>query len=251
MSRTFYIAGAGFAVALFLGALAMPPGVKQGVRETSAGLLSPIWRVTDGVREGWSGFTSRFRDARALAEEVTVLRVRNAELETAATILAKLQEENDSLREMLGFRRASRQKLVPARVVGRDVSNWWNSVVINRGFGDEVGIEPDMPVVTPRGVVGKIGTVGRYTSQVILLVDENCRISAITESSRARGIVQGSTLTRGGDPACRLLFVERGLPFARGERVFTTGLGGTFPPNLLIGTVSDAPPLSMEKNFGL
>lgn len=55
----------------------------------------------------------------------------------------------------------------------------------------------------------------------------------------------------GGVPLCKLSFVNRDAQFQKGERVFTTGLGGVFPSNLLIGVVSEAPPLSTERNFGL
>ncbi|NBS83458.1 MAG: hypothetical protein EBS59_01965, partial [Verrucomicrobia bacterium] len=55
----------------------------------------------------------------------------------------------------------------------------------------------------------------------------------------------------GGSPLCRLTFVTREAKFGVGERVLTTGLGGTFPPNLLVGTVTEAPALTSEKNSGL
>ncbi len=251
MARSFYIAGAVLAVFCFLGALALPQATRASIQQASAAVLSPAWGLIDWLHSLSQSVTAPFRDAANLSREVADLRTRNAELETKAKLLASLEDENNRLREMLGFKQASPFKLVGARVIGRDVSNWWNSVIINRGFGDGSGIEPDDPVVSPRGVVGKIGTVGRFTSQVILLVDPNCRISAVTESSRARGIVEGTSLDRGDTPSCALRYVDRSTPFAPGERVFTTGLGGTFPANLLIGIVFDAPPLSPDRNFGL
>ncbi|MFQ3670363.1 MAG: rod shape-determining protein MreC [Verrucomicrobiia bacterium] len=251
MARSFYIVGAVLAVFCFLGALALPQATRASIQQASAGLLSPAWALVGWIQSVTDSALAPFRNAAELSHQVALLTTRNAELETEAKLLARLEEENNRLREMLGFKRASPFNLVGAKVIGRDVSNWWNSVIINRGFGDGSGIEPDDPVVSPRGVVGKIGTVGRFTSQVILLVDPNCRISAVTESSRARGIVEGASLDRGAVPTCAFRYVDRSTPFAPGERVFTTGLGGTFPANLLIGTVSEAPPLSADRNFGL
>ncbi|NBY66341.1 MAG: rod shape-determining protein MreC, partial [Verrucomicrobia bacterium] len=72
-----------------------------------------------------------------------------------------------------------------------------------------------------------------------------------TEGSGARGILLGDTPLNGGVPVCKMTFVTREAKFEVGERVLTTGLGGTFPPNLLVGTVSEAPPLTAEKNSGL
>ncbi|GAB4240533.1 MAG: rod shape-determining protein MreC [Candidatus Methylacidiphilales bacterium] len=251
MARSFYITGAVLAVFCFLGALALPKAVRTSIQQASANFLSPAWSAVDWVRSLHQSALAPFRNAAELSQEVERLRIRNAELETEAKLLARLEDENNRLREMLGFKRASPLTLVGARVIGRDVSNWWNSVIINRGFGDGSGIEPDAPVVTPRGVVGKIGTVSRFTSQVILVVDPSCRISAVTESSKARGIVEGTSLDRGDVPSCAFLYVDRSTPFAAGERVFTTGLGGIFPANLLIGTIAEAPPLSPDRNFGL
>jgi rod shape-determining protein MreC len=141
--------------------------------------------------------------------------------------------------------------LLACRVVERDPSNWWNSVLVDRGWKDDPNLAPDQPVVTPRGVVGKTGTVGRSTTRVMLISDENCKVSVLAEVSGARGILKGDTPLNGGQPICRMTFVTREAKFDVGERVLTTGLGGTFPPNLLVGTVSEAPPLNSEKNAGL
>ncbi|NJK92651.1 MAG: hypothetical protein HC904_12980 [Blastochloris sp.] len=83
------------------------------------------------------------------------------------------------------------------------------------------------------------------------MVDENCKISAVTESSRAQGIITGMPAMNNSNATCRFSFVPRETEFAAGERVFTSGLGGIFPANLLIGVVAEAPPLSADKNFGL
>lgn len=251
MARSLYLVGTVFAVFCFLGAFALPREVRTSIHQASADFLSPMWKALDWVHSVQKSMVNPFRDAAELSRELESLRARQAELETKTQILARLEDENNRLREMLGFQRASPFTLVAARVIGRDVSNWWNSVIINRGFGDGSGIEPDDPVVSPRGVVGKIGVVSRFTSQVILIVDPNCRISAVTENSRARGIVEGTSLDRGDVPSCAFRYVDRSTPFAPGERVFTTGLGGIFPANLLIGIVAEAPPLSPDRNFGL
>jgi rod shape-determining protein MreC len=136
-------------------------------------------------------------------------------------------------------------------VIERDASNWWNSVLVDRGWNDDPNLAQDQPVVTPRGVVGKTGTVGRSTTRVMLLSDENCKVSVLTEGAGARGILLGDTPLNGGSPLCRMTFVTRESKFSVGERVLTTGLGGTFPPNLLVGTVTEAPSLTSEKNSGL
>jgi len=213
--------------------------------------ISPIARTWAGLRDRWLEFRQSLRQYDALEEENRNLRAENVRLQTEIRQMDYLRTENDRFREMLGFREQQSYRLLACRVVERDPSNWWNSVLVDRGWKDDPNLAPDQPVVTPRGVVGKTGTVGRSTTRVMLISDENCKVSVLAEASGARGILKGDTPLNGGQPVCRMTFVTREAKFDVGERVLTTGLGGTFPPNLLVGTVSEAPPLTSEKNSGL
>lgn len=252
-AKTMYAGAAGLALVLAGLAFFLPGAVGDRTRSVSMTVLSPVWASFDwiqgkavSVRDGAKGLTQ-------LQTEVEELRQHNALLTVENTRLNGIEKENNRLKEMLGFSEASSYRLLACRVVERDTSNWWNTIIINRGWKNSQGwgLEQDQPVVSARGVVGKTGTVGEYTTRVILLVDENCKISAVTEDSRARGIVVGNSPLNGGTPNCVISFVDRTAPFSVGERVLTTGLGGTFPANLLIGTVSSAPDLTTDKNFGL
>lgn len=229
----------------------LPDGAKSQVGQWSMTVFSPIWRSVGWVKETTGVMVDDVKTLEQLQKENALLNAENARLETLNTQLEAVRTENNRLREMVGFKQASSFELLACRVIERDPSNWWNAVIINRGWKDNEALSPDQPVVSPRGIVGKTGTVGPYTTRVILLIDENCKISAVTETSRARGIVQGATSVNGGDPFCKMNFVGRETPFSVGERVFTTGLGGTFPANLLIGTISEAPGLTADRNFGL
>ncbi len=221
------------------------------VKQASGDLFSPVWRSVDWVKGKFGGMEDSFKTVEELQTEVRRLHDENIMLSAERTVLRALAEENARLKEMLGFQDGSNYRLLAARVIQRDPSSWWNTVIINRGWRDDPELDRDQPVVGPRGVVGKTGEVSAYTTRIILLVDENCKISAVTEVSRSRGIVQGGTAINSGRPFCRLNFVSRESEITVGERVFTTGLGGTFPANLLIGIVQEAPPLSADRNFGL
>jgi rod shape-determining protein MreC len=115
----------------------------------------------------------------------------------------------------------------------------------------EKGIVSDLPVVSPRGLVGKTGGVSYETTEVILMVDENCKIAATVENSGSQGIVVGEGTLDSGKPKARMRFIPKNAELAVGERVFTSGLGGIFPPGLMIGTVAELPPLSGSRSFGL
>jgi rod shape-determining protein MreC len=136
-------------------------------------------------------------------------------------------------------------------VVQYDPSNWWQAAIIDRGWADNPDLASDQPVITPRGVVGKVGVVGKYSSRIVFLTDDNCRISVEVEETRARGILSGAGLSLTGKPQAKISFVSRDTPLPIGARVFSSGLGGVFPQGLLVGTVREAPPLSADLNFGL
>jgi rod shape-determining protein MreC len=252
MSRPIYYIGALVIVALAILGYFLPGGLKDKIATGSITISSPIQRSISWIQYHFSGAQGGLKNVEDLRKENQYLREVNAKLASENLVLTGLKQENGRLKELMGFRNDSEFKLLAARVIQRDPSNWWDAVIINRGYKDDEELAPDQPVISPRGVVGKTTEVGPYTTRVVLLVDENCKVSAVTESNRAQGIISGSNALNSGSAAtCRFSFVPRETEFAVGERVFTSGLGGIFPAHLLIGVVAEAPPLSADKNFGL
>lgn len=251
MSRTWVFVGSGLALAAAVVAVFFAPVSSRWTERITIETISPFARAWGGAQDRWSEFRKNLRQYDALEEENRNLRSENVRLQTEIRQLDYLRTENDRFREMLAFRDPQSYRLLACRVIERDSSNWWNSVLVDRGWKDDANLAPDQPVVTPRGVVGKTGTVGRSVTRVILISDENCKVSVLTEAAQARGILLGDTPVNGGEPRCRMTFVTREAKFEVGERVLTTGLGGTFPPNLVVGTVTEAPSVNSEKNSGL
>jgi len=251
MSRAWLFLGSGGALAAAVAVLFFAPVTTRWTERATMETISPVARTWSGVQTRWSDFRHSLRQFDVLEDENRNLRAENVRLQTEIRQLDYLRNENERFREMLAFRDQQSFRLLACRVIERDASNWWNSVLVDRGWSDDPNLAPDQPVVTPRGVVGKTRKGGRSTTRVMLISDENCKVSVLTEAAGARGILLGDTPLNGGAPVCRLTFVTREAKFAVGERVLTTGLGGTFPPNLLVGTVTEAPALTSEKNSGL
>ena len=229
----------------------LSPGTITKLRQGILMAAAPAVHFSDGVRSLYSDVNAGLTTLDAAQAEVAKLRSEKDRLATENSYLLDLRKENNRLREMLGFKQASQYRLMTARVVSRDPSNWWNTVMINRGWSDDENLTPDLPVVTPRGVVGKTGTVSRSVTEVILMVNENCKISSVIEGSREQGIVVGEGIAAEGKPKARMKFIARNADIAVGERIFTSGLGGVFPSGLLLGTIEMVPPLSASENFGL
>lgn len=251
MSKPFYFTVIIGVVMVGLVALLLPQPATKAVKQVSSEVVSPFWRALGWFQKKADVAEVSLRTIDKLEEEVQTLRARNAQLSTENARLQSLKDENARMREMLDFERPSPFRLLACRVVKRDPSSWWSAVIVNRGWSDDRSLAPDQPVITPRGIVGKTGEVAKYTTQVILLVDENCKISSEVEGSGARGIVIGASGANMGKSLCRMTYIARDSELPIGARVFSSGLGGNFPQGLLLGTIKDAPPVSSERNFGL
>ena len=150
--------------------------------------------------------------------------------------MADTAAENNRLRDALGFRQRSNYNLLPARIVSRQSSTWWNTVQIDRGEQD--GLDSDMPVVTDVGLVGKTTTVASNTAYVLLLSDENCKVAAKIEGLREQGILAGERTTTALEPDLVLNFLPKNTPLKAGLKVFSSGVsGGVFPSDLFLGTI--------------
>jgi len=100
-----------------------------------------------------------------LEAENAALVASNNELRAASQLVGGLESENKRLRASLDYRERSAFKLLPAQIVSRDASSWWNTAKINRGFGQEV--DTAQPVLTADGLVGRTTTVSKEISIVL------------------------------------------------------------------------------------
>ncbi|QQY07529.1 MAG: rod shape-determining protein MreC [Candidatus Xiphinematobacter sp.] len=171
-----------------------------------------------------------------LQRRIRTLSLERDRLRASLELTQGLQEENNQLRDALAYRKRSAFHLVPARVISYRASTWWDTVLIDHGFQDGIGL--DMPVLTGVGLVGKIVTVGRGVSTVLLVTDENCKVAATIEGTQEKGIVSGQKLSNGNSMLLALNFLSKNAQIESGKRVYTVGVGGgVFPPGILIGTI--------------
>ncbi|MEO8206939.1 MAG: rod shape-determining protein MreC [Chthoniobacterales bacterium] len=151
-------------------------------------------------------------------------------------LLRDLEKENQKLRHALEYRQRANFKLLPARVIGRDASAWWNTIRINRGFED--GVEEDMTVVTEDGLVGKTTTIAKNECLVLLITDENCRVAAKVNDLAEQGILSGLRVQSADKPQMHLNYLTKNAALEAGQKISTIGVsGGVFPPGIPLGTI--------------
>jgi rod shape-determining protein MreC len=197
------------------------------------GILSPITRSGSAVKESIGNLGKDLMTLEQLQAEYERVLAENRRLRAENNGLRDLQQDNDHLRSVLGYRERSSFRLVPAAVLGHDAGAWWSTVKINRGSRD--GITTDMPVITDHGLVGKTTAVSGNMSEVILVTDENCKVAAKVEGTKEQGICSGSR-NPGGD--LQLTFLSKLADLQPGQKVYTAGVsGGIFPSGIALGTV--------------
>jgi rod shape-determining protein MreC len=226
------------------------PSTAQKTQRAVMALLSPFQRTGSAVQQGLGAMGKGLKSLDQLEDENRTLERENKELRASNQILRDMEGENNKLREALGYRERSIFSLVPAQLITRDATTWWNSVTINRGFEDGVddGSQGGVPmtVITDVGVVGKVMTADKNDAKVVLITDENCKIGAYVEGTREKGIVSGVRVQEGGNPELQMNFLSRNADLKPGQKVYTQGVGAVFPPGLLLGRVKSFKPRELD-----
>ena len=168
------------------------------------------------------------KSRRDLDKQNRELRTENEVLRQQVRALTEAGNENLRLTRLLKLTEHTGFKTIAARVIGRDAGNLWKSIQIDRGSND--GLRENLAVLDADGLIGKVIKVTRGEARVLLLIDSNCKVSALLQESREPGVVAGTRMT----------YVDRNAKIKSGESVITSGLGGIFPKGILIGTVVKA-----------
>ena len=219
------------------------PRHTQQVQAGFLGLISPFLKQGSGLQKKYSGLREGIKTLDQLEGEVKRLRVANKELSATNQMLRGLEAENNRLRGSLGYRERAVFQLMPARIIARDPSTWYQKIIIDRGKAEL--IENDMPVLTPEGLIGKTTVVSEHSCEVLLVTDENCRVSALVEGAvqaggaRVQGIVKGERASGQGQPAVGLGFLSKQANLHKGMNVYTSGVGGVFPAGVPLGVIDE------------
>jgi rod shape-determining protein MreC len=205
-------------------------------------IQSAITQLTFPAQVGATGATESVTDAFDFLFELRNLRQRNAELEQVNSNLLvenfelrEVQRENELMRQLLSFAQTRpgldlRGAQIVAQVIGQESNNFLSYIMIDLGANH--GLEIGFPVVTDRGLVGRISQVNDTTADVLLIGDASSAVNAVLQSSRLNGVIRGA-------PGGNLLmdYIPQGETFEIGEVVLTSGLGGRFPKGIPIGQV--------------
>jgi rod shape-determining protein MreC len=237
--RPNYIA-LGLVVLMTLTILNLPAKVTARMKLGIGSIFLPLFGLASAGQQAASEAGDAILPRRELLRQNERLLRENQELKLQETRLKELERENARWKQLWGWQQqaeARHWKVKLANVVLREPSNWWRTLQID--LGSRNGLTNDMPVLTPEGyLAGRVSAVSLASSQVVLLGDQNCRVSALIENeTRVAGVI-------GPSGPLDSSLVEMGyLPpspnIKSGQNVVTSGNGGIYPKGITIGKVVD------------
>ena len=210
-------------------------GVVRRAKDVAVAIVAPIQR-------GFSAVTQPVGDFFSSLGDLTDIRSRNRQLEDSLDRMQSQVEEAESteqenirLRALLDLGKSwATMDKVTASVFSNVPVNWKWAVFIDKGRAE--GIRPNMAVVDPEGLVGKVIQAERHQATVLLLIDPDAAAGARIEGERDTGAVRGN----GGSEFLTLELVEPDADVSVGDDVETSGYdGGIFPPGIPIGVVTE------------
>jgi len=205
------------------------------VRIWTQTLAAPFERATSAVGGGSTGLVRKIINFNRTADENVRLQKKADELEAELRNARQAESENERLRGLLNLKDKTGFESVAARVIARDPSAWFNTLTINQGSSS--GVELNMPVVTGAGIVGRVVAVSLWTSQVMLITDEQAAAGAVVGQlgqSNALGSVRGAK-----NGLIEMRYVSGTEKVEVGDYVLTTGQDGVYPVGLNVGEVID------------
>ncbi len=195
-------------------------------------LIAPVQKLVSApvsaLGDTWDGYLSLI-DVR---DENGRLRERVAALEETNLQYREALVASGHLQRIAAMRHDFEVPMLPAHVVGLDVSLWFRSVVIDRGT--KHGINSGNPLITNNGVVGLVTAASAQGSRVMLLLDRQSAVDGVVQRSRARGVVRGA-----GTGMLEFEFEARAGDVRTGDVVITSGLDSVYPKGLRIGEVGE------------
>jgi rod shape-determining protein MreC len=205
------------------------------------GVFAEIQRAVSSTvaagRDVWSDYVS----LRGVREENVALQETIARLEMSLQAQDALVQQAHSLERLLELDRQVDLVTLSSRVIGVDATPWFRTVTVDRGLRD--GVRENMPVIAPRGVVGRVvGSPGMRAAKVQLIVDRNAAAGALIERTRAPGVVVGS----GDGAALRMDYVSNLEDVRVGDAVVTSGADGIYPYGLALGRI-----VAVDRGTGL
>jgi len=206
------------------------------LEQVTFGIFSEVQRGVSssvgGVRHVWDNYLG----LRHVKTENDNLKKQLADAQIALQSQRALADRARGLEKLLELRDRVTLQTTAAEIIGAGATLEFRTVTIDKGTRD--GLRPDMAIISPAGVVGRVVIPSARSAKVQLLIDRNAAAGVILERTRAQGVVVGS-----GDDRLQMQYVSEASDVAVGDLVVTSGIDTIYPKGLVVGRVE-----AVEKN---
>ena len=210
-------------------------------------ILTPFQKAAAVVSGGVGAVWEKYTSIDEVMEQNEQLEAENAELRQQMVDYDRIKAENDAYKALANIQKKnSNATYVSGFVIGRDPLDEFGGFTLDKGTAD--GVAVNNAVISDRGyLLGMVVEADLTSCKVMTILHPSFNAAGVVSRTRENGILNGNT-TYAADGLCTLTNLERSTETRAGDQVITTGLGGVFPPDLLVGTVQDVVPEASGKS---
>lgn len=154
-------------------------------------ISKPLFQITNNIKYSITNMSLYFRTQKHLIKENRLLKKENMYLKRINSVLLEKNIEYKKIAELLELSDFSGSKSINAKVIGRNTSQWFNAIIINKGKRD--GVKKHVPVIAGESLIGRVEDVYFNSSRIILITDSRFKVSAILQDERMLGIIRGDS----------------------------------------------------------
>ena len=210
-------------------------------------VLTPIQKVTSAISGGVASVWEKYTNIDDVIAKNEQLEAENAELRQQMVDYDRIKAENDAYKALARIQDSnSEATYVSAFVIGRDPLDEFGGFTLDQGTTDGVAVND--AVISDKGyLLGVVVEADATSCKVMTILHPSFNAAGVISRTRENGIVTGSA-DYAADGQCMLTNLDRATEARKGDQVITTGLGGVFPANLLVGTVQKVVPEQSGKS---
>ena len=210
-------------------------------------VLTPLQKVTSALSGGAASVWEKYTSIDDVMDRNEQLEAENAELRQQMVDYDRIKAENDAYKALARIQDTnSEASYVSAFVIGRDPLDEFGGFTLDQGSTDGVAVND--AIISDRGyLLGVVVEVDATSCKVMTILHPSFNAAGVISRTRENGIITGSA-DYAADGQCVLTNLDRATETRKGDQVITTGLGGVFPANLLVGTVQEVVPEQSGKS---
>ena len=210
-------------------------------------VLTPLQKVTSALSGGAASVWEKYTSIDDVMDRNEQLEAENAELRQQMVDYDRIKAENDAYKALARIQDTnSEATYVSAFVIGRDPLDEFGGFTLDQGSTDGVAVND--AIISDRGyLLGVVVEVDAASCKVMTILHPSFNAAGVISRTRENGIITGSA-DYAADGQCVLTNLDRATEARKGDQVITTGLGGVFPANLLVGTVQEVVPEQSGKS---